>query len=143
MEQLLRELIEKKVKSIECNEKFIVTDIKLIDELDQIILKLRQNDTIYEGLVLIKGTIFPIPKVNTILSINRIYIKYDEEFLLKIFIEGKIDGNSSISELDKSTKIYSFGNNIIKTISQLTKINVLGNNSNIFRIIIGKGLLIP
>jgi hypothetical protein len=84
---------------------------------------------------MIKGTIFPIPKLYSILSINRIYLKYDEEFILKIFIEGKIEGDTKISELDKSTKIYSFGNNIIKTISLLTKIDVLGNNSNVFRII--------
>ena len=135
MESLIRELLKKKEKSIECNEKFIVTDIKFIDELDQIIFNLRQNDTIYEGLAMIKGTIFPIPKLYSILSINRIYLKYDEEFILKIFIEGKIEGDTKISELDKSTKIYSFGNNIIKTISLLTKIDVLGNNSNVFRII--------
>ena len=137
MERLLRELLAKKEKSIECNEKFIVTAIKFISELDQIILNLRQNDTIYEGLVMIKGTIFPIPKLFSVLSINRIYLKYDEEFILKIFIEGEIDSNTRISELDNSTTInsYSFGNNIIKTISILTKINVLGNNSNVFKVI--------
>ena len=70
---------------------------------------------------------------DSILSVNKIYLKHDQEFKLKLFVEGKFDNIATISELVKPTKFYSFESNIIKTTSELTEINMPEINSNVFR----------
>ena len=135
MKNLLKKLLETEDKSIQCDQKFIVVDIKFSNDLEQIILDLIQNDENYKDVVMIKGTTFPLPYIYSILLVNRIYLKYDSEFKLKLFVEGKFEGIAKISDLVKPTKFYSFDNNIIKTISELTEIIMPEINSNVFRII--------
>ena len=125
MKNLLKKLLETEDKSIQCNQKFIVESIKFSNELDQIILNLLQNDEKYEGIIMIKGTTFPLPNIFSILSVNKIYLKHDQEFKLKLFVEGKFDNIATISELVKPIKFYSFESNMIKTTSELTEINII------------------
>ena len=90
----------------------------------------------YEGLVLIKGLIFPIPKKDEILLVEKMYLKHNQEYELKLFIEGKIDKDSESPSLEGNIKNYSFEYEVIyKTISELTNIPLYKINSTIFRII--------
>ena len=135
MEIILKELLEKDDKIISCYEKFLINEIKLVDDLDQIILDLQQNNSIYENVIMTKGLIFPIPKVNQIISVKKISLKYDQEFKLKLFIEGNIDKNSEKPKIMEVKKNFSFNSqNILKTISELTNIPIPVINSTIFKI---------
>lgn len=136
MQKILKELLEKEDKSITCAEKFLVTDIKFDNEKDWIILELQQKHTTYKDIVMIKGNTFPIPKVNRILFVNKIFLKYSQEFNLKLFIEGNFDEKSEKQKLVESKKDYSFDHSsIYQTISELAEIDIPKINSNIFRII--------
>lgn len=135
MEIILKELLEKDDKIISCDEKFLINEIKLVDDLDQIILDLQQKNLIYENVIMTKGFIFPIPKVNQIISVKKISLKYDQEFELKLFIEGNIDKNSGKPKIMEVKKNFSFNSqNILKTISELTNIPIPVINSTIFKI---------
>ena len=104
--------------------------------MDLIKLTLEQKNYIYDGLVLIKGLIYPIPKKDDILSVEKIYLKHTQEFELKLYIEGKVIEESQYSSIEGKKKIYSFEDDMIyKTLSELTGINLYDINSTIFRII--------
>ena len=136
MEELLKDLIEKEDKCISCNEKFIIRNIELVNKLDQIRLDLQQNNTIYKDVAMIKGLTFPIPKVLQVILVKKIFLKYNEEFELNLFIEGNIDKDEEKPKLLEDTKHFSFeSKEIYKTISLLAKIDLPKINSMIFIII--------
>ena len=80
MEALLNHLLQTEDKIIAVNERFIVKNIEMKNEFDLIQLDLQQNDILYQGLVMIKGTTFPIPKKADILLLEKMYLKYNEKF---------------------------------------------------------------
>ena len=132
METLLNQLLQNEEKSITTNERFIVKNIEMMNEIDLIQLDLQQNDKLYQGLVMIKGSIFPIPKIYDVLLVEKIYLKYSEDFELKLYIEGKIVKEKLITL--EATKTYSFENsNIFNIIPEFKEIKSI--NSSIFRII--------
>ena len=117
MEKIIIDLLEKEDKSILCEEKFFINEIELIDNLDQIKLELQQNNTVYKDIIMVKGLTFPIPKKDQILLVEKIYLKYDKEFELKLFIEGKIEKDIKRREPKELTKQFSFDyKNIFYTI---------------------------
>ena len=125
MENLLKKLLETEGKIIECKEKFLVKDVKLLNDLDLIVLDLMQNNILYKDISMIKGNIFPIPKENQIIFTEKMFFKINPEFKLQLFIEGKIDEKSEKSKQDQNNveKNNSFSfefNEIYKTISTLT-----------------------
>lgn len=125
MENLLKKLLETEGKIIECKEKFLVKDVKLLNDLDLIVLDLMQNNILYKDISMIKGNIFPIPKENQIIFAEKMFFKINPEFKLQLFIEGKIDEKSEKSKQEQNNveKNNSFSfefNEIYKTISTLT-----------------------
>ena len=125
MEKLLKKLLETEDKMIECKETFLVKNVKLLNELDLIVLDLMQNNILYKDISMIKGNIFPIPKENQILFVEKMFFKINPEFQLQLFIEGKIDKESGKSKQDQNNveknNNFSFEfNEIFKTISTLT-----------------------
>ena len=136
MEELLKKLLETEDKIISCQEKFVIKKIELMNDLDLIKLNLQQKNLIYEDLVLIKGTIFPIPQKDNILSVTKMYLEFNNYYQLNLFVEGKIDKESESPVLEGNTKNVSFEYKVIyKTISELTNISLYEINSTIFRII--------
>lgn len=149
MENRLKELLEKEDKEIFCEETFVVKHVELINDLDLIKLNLQQNNSVYKGLVMIKGNTFPIPKINQILSVKKIFLKINGEFQLQLFIDGKIDEQKKHDKDGKANKennryknnieeehCFSFDyENIFKTISKLTNIPLPENRVMIFRIL--------
>ena len=91
MEKLLKKLLESGDKIIQCKEKFLVKHVKLLNDLDLIVLDLMQNNILYKGISMIKGNIFTIPKENQIIFAEKMFFKINPEFQLQLFIEGKID----------------------------------------------------
>ena len=136
MESLLKNLLETDDKTISCNEKFEIRKIEIMNNMDSIKLDLRQNDLIYQGIVLIKELIFPIPKKEEVLFMKKMYLKYNNQlYKLNLFMEGEIDKESKLPEFIGTKKILSFeSNDIVKTISDLTQIS-FHYNSTLFRII--------
>ena len=49
METLLNQLLQNEEKSITTNERFIVKNIEMMNEIDLIQLDLQQNDKLYQG----------------------------------------------------------------------------------------------
>ena len=97
---------------------------------------MQQKDEEYKGLVIKKGETFPLPQLNNILLIEKIYLKYSQEFQFKLFIKGKVDNENKKQKFDnKVNKYYSFEYLFIfDTLSKITKTIVFKNNSSIFRI---------
>ena len=125
MEKLLKKLLESGDKIIQCKEKFLVKHVKLLNDLDLIVLDLMQNNILYKNISMIKGNIFTIPKENQIIFAEKMFFKINPEFQLQLFIEGKIDEKNDKSKYDQNNveKNNSFSfefNEIFKTISTLT-----------------------
>ena len=136
METIITNLLEKPDKAMKIKEWFLVKEIELRNELDQIRLDLQQDKIEYKGLVMEKGHTFPIPKVNDILFIEEICLKYSQEFQFKLYIKGKVDNKNENIIFGKINKCYSFEYSyIFDTLSTFTHTIVFKNNSSIFRII--------
>ena len=85
--------------------------IKSITDLGEIIevSLIDENNILYKGLVINKGEIFPSPKKDHILLINKVQYKYDENFNLRFFINAKIlnlkeDKNKNSKEICELAK---------------------------------------
>ena len=125
MEKLLKQLLLTEDKIIECQETFLVKNVKLSNDLDLIVLDLMQNNIIYKGISMIKGNIFPIPKENQIIFVEKMFFKINPEFQLQLYFEGKIDKDIGKNKQDQinveKNNTFSFEfNEIYKTISILT-----------------------
>ena len=125
MEKLLKQLLLTEDKIIECQETFLVKNVKLSNDLDLIVLDLMQNNIIYKGITMIKGNIFPIPKENQIIFVEKMFFKINPEFQLQLYFEGKIDKDIGKNKQDQinveKNNAFSFEfNEIYKTISILT-----------------------
>ena len=134
MEELLNILLEKEDKSIIVKEKFIVKKIEMKNEIDLIILDLQKNSNLYKGLAMEKGNIFPIPKLDDVLSVEKMYLKYDGEFLLKLYLEGKILKDEQLYLKESIINIYDYSE-IFKILASIKKKNICKINSSIFIII--------
>ena len=64
MKDELIKLFETPNKLLEVNDNFFVEDVELKDELDLIELSLSKDGIEYQGIVMIKGLLYPIPKKN-------------------------------------------------------------------------------
>ena len=58
--------------------------MEIKNDLDLIELNLSKDGIEYQGIVMIKGLLYPIPKIGDKITINKIYLKYNQifEFLL-------------------------------------------------------------
>ena len=84
MKKLLKKLLETEDKMLECKETFLVKNVKLLNEQDIIVLDLMQNNILYKDISMIKGNIFPIPKENQVIFVEKMYFKINPEFELKL-----------------------------------------------------------
>ena len=137
MEKIILLLLEQPDKSLSIQERFLVKNVELRDELDQIRLDLQQDNKEYKGLVMEKGHTFPIPLKNDILFVDTIYLKYSQEFQFKLYIKGKIDEKDKTFENKKVTEEYSFEYKyIFDTLSKISKVkNIFKDKSSIFKIV--------
>ena len=88
-------------------------DVNIIVKLDSIkeinetfLISFHKDSFEYKGFAIKKGEIFPNPRENNIIEIDKILFKYDDNFKLKLFIHAKIINNPSN---------YEEKNNIINT----------------------------
>ena len=97
-------------KKVEVNFKVTVKDFQIDDENDFIEITVEEKNILYEKLTLIKGEIFPLPKINDILKIKEIAIDYDKNLDLRLFIKAKIkfSPNISLNSINEYQKKYSF-----------------------------------
>ena len=136
MEKIINQLIEQPDKSLKINERFLVKNVDLRNDLDQIRLDLQQDDKEYKCLVMEKGYTFPIPAQNDILLVDTIYLKYSQEFQFKLYIKGKIDKNNKTLENKKVLHEYYFEYKyIFDTLSKISNVTIFKDKSSVFRII--------
>ena len=139
MEKLINTLLEKENRSMEIKQEYIVKKLDKTTkiDIDIMILDLQQDDKLYKGVAMIKGLTFPIPEENDIILVKKIYLKYSQEFQLKLFIEGEIFGFKIRPKDIKDIKdTYSFEYiNIFQTLSSISNISVTPSYSTIFKII--------
>lgn len=126
MEEIIKKLVESKDKKIEVNQYLLVLKVTLINESDLIVLDLEKDNKIYKDLVMIKGKIYPIPKIGDILLVNKMYLKINENFKLKLYIEGSIDKYKLLSRnINIKYEYISFDiNSIYESLENISKINL-------------------
>ena len=100
MEQALNDLIRTKEKRIKTSIIFQIVDMIIDNMTDQIkvdLIELNNTSSKYKNLYLIKGDIFPTPRINDFLAVNELYLDYDEYYLkIKLFLNAKIDTSKDI-----------------------------------------------
>ena len=94
---------------------------------DYISLNIENDETLYKGLIIIKGEIFPIPRINDLIEIQEISFKYDHSFQLKFFIKGKL-------LLGNSKNILVNGEKKEKRTIDLTELNIVSTLKKSFNI---------
>ena len=119
----------KENKKIEVNFDAIVKEVNIDDENDFIELDIEEKNSLFETLTLIKGEIYPLPKVHDIINIKEIYFDIDKAFNFRVFAKGVIKQTSK--DMIKSkihNEIYSFAKNkVLESLKQL-----IGIKENIF-----------
>ena len=94
MEQALNDLIRTKEKRIKTNIIFQIVGMTIDNMTDQIkvdLIDLKDLPSKYKNLYLIKGNIFPTPKIYDFLVVNELYLDYDDYYLkIKLFLNAKI-----------------------------------------------------
>ena len=132
MKDELIKLFETPNKLLEVNDIFFVEDVELKDELDLIELSLSKDGIEYQGIVMIKGLLYPIPKIGDKITINKIYLKYNQIFEFKVYVEGNVIQEKNTIKSEKSQNVFSFTNNdIFETLSKILDIKSI-NKSTIF-----------
>ena len=131
MKDLLIQLLATPDKILEANGIFLVENVELKNDLDLIELNLSKDGIEYQGIVMIKGLLYPLPKIGDIISISKIYLKYNQIFEFKVYIEGKVIQGNKI-KIEKSKDIFSFTNDdIFNTLSKILSIKSI-KKSTIF-----------
>ena len=94
MKQALNDLIRTKEKRIKTNIILQIVDMTIDNMTDEIkvdLIELNNIPSKYKNLYLIKGNIFPTPRINDFLAVNELYLDYDEYYLkIKLFLNAKI-----------------------------------------------------
>lgn len=108
-------------------------DISLIAKIDSITdlgdifeINLLNDGIDYKGISIVKGEIFPNPKKDDFISIDKIYYRYDDNFILRLFIHAKIINSNNPITLENNTinETLDFKeDNIIKTLKKIFKLN--------------------
>ena len=84
----------KENEKIEVNFDAIVKEVNIDDENDFIELDIEEKNSLFETLTLIKGEIYPLPKVHDIINIKEIYFDIDKAFNFRVFAKGVIKQTS-------------------------------------------------
>ena len=109
-----------------CNINVIARIESIIERNDElIIVTLKNNKIEYKGITIIKGDIFPPPKKDNIIKVNKVHYKYDEYFKLRLYINAEIidDTNFTIEE-NNILDILDFNENCINnTLKKFYKID--------------------
>ena len=108
---------------------FIVKINELNSEKEQILLNVQSIDDkliYYKGLCTIKGEIFPIPKINDLVTISEVHFKLDGEFNPRFFVKLSKANESNMIFCDDINKTLDFTlNNIENELMNLFNIKNL------------------
>lgn len=90
MEKVILNMFEKKNKRIKTDLYLQIYSIEDFYPNDELEINLREGCILYKGIFLIKGEIFPTPKESNILNIKELYLDYDNNLYLKLYISAEI-----------------------------------------------------
>ena len=83
----------------------------------------QMDNFIYKDIAIIKGKIFPNPKINNNINIEKIYYKYDDNFNLRLYVDAKNTNDFNNKENDSINETLDFGEECItKTLKSYFKI---------------------
>ena len=114
----------------------IAKEIKIDDQNDFIELDVEENDALFECLTLIKGEIYPLPRINDIIKVTEIYFEFDKLLNFKVLAKGEIKQKLKENIQAKIYhEIYSFSKD--KMLESLKKIYNIKEKifTGIFRIV--------
>ena len=121
MKVALKDLISSKIKRINSNMvmKIISSNLDIVS--DDIEITLFDNSSIYKNLYLIKGEIFPTPKNNDIIQVEELYLKHDENLVIKLYLKAKIIDSKQkfIDHNDIKDTIYCNGKKLLSLLKSL------------------------
>ena len=121
MKVALKDLISSKIKRINSNMvmKIISSNLDIVS--DDIEVTLFDNSSIYKNLYLIKGEIFPTPKNNDIIQVEELYLKHDENLVIKLYLKAKIiDSKQKFIEHNNiKDTIYCNGKKLLSLLKSL------------------------
>ena len=125
-------------KEIKTDFDLIVKNIEIDNYLDLIEIDCEEKDTLFEKLTISKGTIYPLPKQNDILTIKKIFLDFDEDIIsFRLFLKTEIKQKSqtnNINKINSENKSYSFSKTkIVESLKNICNINE-NLDTSIFRI---------
>ena len=133
MKDLLLKLLETSNKTLEINDKYFVSYVKLENNLDLIKLNLHKGNSEYKGIVMEKGLTFPIPSKYDIILAKKIYLKYNKLFQFQVYIEGKVINENDEIKIENIQNTFSFEqSDIFDTLSKISNIKIENSCSTIF-----------
>ena len=108
MEKDIIKMVKKKNKRIKTDLYLQIYSVEDFYPNDEIELNLREGDTLFKSVFLIKGEIFPTPKNNNILYIKEIFLNYDNNLNIKLYIYAEISqrcNNIAIQPINKGISL--------------------------------------
>ena len=120
----LEKLFNDPQKKCDINLDVKIDDIKDLDEI--FLITFLNNNNQYKDIVIIKGEIFPNPKLNDIIKIDKIYFKYNDSFKFRFYIHASLSDDNKLM-IVKKNNIQNFldfsESNIITTLKTFFNIN--------------------
>ena len=118
-------LLSTKQKISKINLETRILEINSKTEQMSLTIRAQEKKNIcYKGLYIIKGDIYPIPKINDIIIVNEVKFQFDDNFNLGFFVKiTKSNDMNYIDSQEKSITLDFTANNIIKTLKETLNIN--------------------
>ena len=98
MNKALKDLIISKNKRIQTNFIIKINFTEFDSFFDEIRINLSDDFSEYNNIYIIKGDIFPTPKINNYLKVKEIYLEYDKNLMIKLYLNGEIINNNQNKE---------------------------------------------
>ena len=117
MNAYLNELFKNPQKMCDTNLSTKIDSIEYSDDIFKVTFQM--DNFTYKDIAIINGKIFPTPKINNNINIEKIYYKCDDNFNLRLYVNAKIIN----SEIINAKITNDFNSNEIKNISKTLDFN--------------------
>ena len=127
MNKALKDLIISKNKRIQTNFIIKINFTEFDSFFDEIRINLSDDFSEYNNIYIIKGDIFPTPKINNYLKVKEIYLEYDKNLMIKLYLNGEIINNNQNKEEELNKIINVIDLNYTKLFSYLKDLSEIEN----------------
>ena len=127
MNKALKDLIISKNKRIQTNFIIKINFTEFDSFFDEIRINLSDDFSEYENIYIIKEDIFLIPKLNDYLKVKEIYLEYDKNLMIKLYLNVEIINNNQNKEEELNKIINVIDLNYTKLFSYLKDLSEMEN----------------